>query len=111
MTQLEAMALTLAIEATAAAALAPAFARTALKCAAAAIAASIVTHPILWAVHADARALFGAMTTPALEAMVIAAETIAYRAVATPRWDEAALLSLLVNAASWGAGVLIYELA
>jgi hypothetical protein len=105
------MALTLLIEAAVAAALAPVFARAALRCVAAAVIASTITHPILWAIYGDAQTLFGAFTTPVLEAGVIAAETIAYRVLATPRWDEAALLSLLVNAASWGAGELIYLLS
>jgi hypothetical protein len=111
LSQIEAMALTLLIEPAVAAALARAFARPPLWCAAAAIVASTITHPILWAVYGDARALFGALTTPLLEAGVVVAETIVYRALATPRWREAALLSLLANAASWGAGELIYALA
>jgi hypothetical protein len=110
LTQTEAMALTLVIEAAVAAALAPVFARAALMCAAAAIVGSCITHPILWAIFYDAQALIGPLTTPILEAVIIAAETLAYRALATPRWDEAALLSLLANAASWGAGELIYVL-
>jgi hypothetical protein len=104
------MSLTLMIEAATAAALAPAFARANMLAAAAAIVASCLTHPILWAIYWDAAHIFGALTTPALEAAIIAAETIAYRAIATPRWDEAALLSLLVNAASWGAGEALYAL-
>lgn len=111
LTQTEAMGLTLVIEATAAAALAWPFARNPILCATAAIVASCITHPILWAVYHDATAVFGAMTTPVLEAAIIAVETLAYRAIATPRWDEAALFSLLVNAASWGTGELIYRLA
>ena len=104
------MGLTLAIESVVAASLAPAFARAALLCVAAAIAGSCITHPILWAIYYDATAVIGALTTPLLEGAIIAAETLAYRALATPRWDEAALFSLLANAASWGAGELIYAL-
>lgn len=108
MTQLEAMALTFVIEGLVAAAVALGFARKPALCAIAAIAGSTVTHPILWAVFYSAHAHFGELTTPILEAVIIAAETLAYRAIATPRWDEAALFSLLANAASWGAGELIY---
>lgn len=104
------MTLTLALEAATASALAPVFARASLMCAAAAIVGSCITHPILWAVYYDAQAVIGPLTTPILEALIIAAETLAYRALATPRWDEAAVLSLLANAASWGAGELIYAL-
>jgi hypothetical protein len=50
------------------------------------------------------------MATPLLEACVIAAEVFAYRIVATPRWDEAALLSVMANAASWWGGEAIYAL-
>jgi hypothetical protein len=109
-TQLEAMALTYTLEAAVAAALAPAFARVALMCAAAAVAGSTVTHPILWAVFYDVQAAYGDLATPVLEAGVIVAETFAYRLIATPRWDEAALLSVLANAASWWIGELIYAL-
>lgn len=110
MTQLEAMLLTYAIEAAVAAALVPAFGRAALMGAAAAIAGSTVTHPILWAVFYDVQAAYGPLATPVLEGAVMAAETIAYRALATPRWDEAALFSVLANAASWWIGELIYVL-
>ena len=111
LTQLEAFALTLAIEALAAFALGRALKLSPLKCAIAAVAASTMTHPILWAVFADATAIFGAWTTPVLEVAVMAAETPFYRAIAAARWRDAALLSLVVNAASWGAGELIYALA
>ena len=104
------MALTYAIEAAVAAALAPAFGRASLMCAAAAVAGTTVTHPILWAVFYDVQAAYGTMATPFLEAGVIAAETLAYRGLATSRWDEAALFSVLANAASWWIGELIYAL-
>lgn len=110
MTQLEAMALTYTIEAAVAGALAPAFGRVVLMCVAAAIAGSTVTHPILWAVFYDVQAAYGDLATPVLEACVIAAEVFAYRLFATPRWDEAALFSVLANAASWWIGELIYAL-
>lgn len=109
-TQLEAMALTYALEAAVAVALGPAFGRNAWMCAAAAIAGSTVTHPILWAVFYDVQAAYGDIATPVLEACVIVAEVFAYRVLATPRWDEAALFSVLANAVSWWGGELIYAL-
>jgi hypothetical protein len=109
-TQLEAMALTYAIEAAVAASLAPAFGRAVFWCVAAAVAGSTVTHPILWAVFYDVQAAYGPLSTPVLEGMVMAAETIAYRALATSRWDEAALLSVVANAASWWIGEFIHAL-
>lgn len=108
LTQTEAMGLTLVIEAAVAAALAPAYARTVWRCAAAAVLASCITHPILWAIYHEAYQVLGTLTTPALETVVIAAETLAYRAIATTRWDEAALFSFVANFASWFAGELIY---
>jgi hypothetical protein len=110
LTQLEAMALTFALEAGVAAALARAYGRGVWMCVTAAIAGSTVTHPILWAVFYDVQAAYGVMATPFLEACVIAAEMFAYRLLATPRWDEAALFSVLANAASWWIGELIYAL-
>jgi hypothetical protein len=110
LTQLEAMALTYVIEASVAGVMAPAMARVWWLCAVAAVAGSTVTHPILWAVFWDAQGAMGPMATPLLEACVIAAEVFAYRIVATPRWDEAALLSVMANAASWWGGEAIYAL-
>ena len=108
LTQTEAMALTLVIEATVAAALAPAYKRTIWLCAASAVLGSCITHPILRAVFHDVTAVLGNATTPALETVIIAAETLAYRAIATTRWDEALLFSFVANFASWFAGELIY---
>lgn len=110
-TQGEAMALTLVIEGITAAALAPVLGLRSWPCAVSAIAASTVTHPVLWAVFYPATTLFGALTTPILEALVFLAEAPAYRLIARTRWDDALLMSLLVNAASWGTGEAIYALA
>ncbi|MEQ1756292.1 MAG: hypothetical protein ABL973_19405 [Micropepsaceae bacterium] len=111
LTQLDAMALTFAIEAAAAALLASAFELSRVRCAASAVLASAVTHPILWAVFYKAQFVFGALNTPVLETFVFLAEAPVYRGLATKRWDDALLMSLLVNAASWGAGEVIYALA
>ena len=110
LTQLDAFALTLAIEALVVLALGRALKLSPLRCTVAAAGASSLTHPILWAVFADATAILGAWTAPVLEAAVMAAETPFYRAIASARWRDAALLSLVANAASWGAGELIYAL-
>lgn len=110
MTQLEAFALTLAIETLGAFALGRGLKLPPLNCAVAAMAASTLTHPILWLVFAEATAILGTLTTPVLEGVIMAVETPFYRAIAGARWSEAALLSIAVNAASWGAGELIYAL-
>ncbi len=110
MTQTDAFALTLIIEATAALALARPLRLPAAACALAAVLASSLTHPLLWAVFGDVHAALGALTTPVLEVGVICAETPVYRWLAGCHWSAALLASLLVNAASWGAGELIYAL-
>jgi hypothetical protein len=79
-------------------------------CAAAAVAGAR-SRTILWAVFYDAQAAFGPLVTPMLEAVVIVAEAVAYRVLATSRWDEAALFSVLANAASWWGGEAIYALS
>jgi hypothetical protein len=108
LTQTEAMALTLVIEGAVAAGMGRAWGRTAWRCAAAAVLASCITHPILWAVFHNVTQLLGNATTPVLETVIIAAEALAYRAIATTRWDEALLFSFAANFASWFAGELIY---
>ena len=110
LTQLDAFALTLTVESLTAVALAPSFQLTRGRAALSAVAASTVTHPVLWAVFYDVYAVLGAVTTPALEAVVILAEAPFYRYLAGAKWTEALLLSLLINAASWAAGELIYAL-
>lgn len=110
MTQTDALALTLIIEGLAALACARALSLPAAACALAAMVASLLTHPLLWAVFYDVYAALGAFTTPTLEAAVILAETPVYRWIAECRWRDALLASLFVNVASWGAGELIYAL-
>jgi hypothetical protein len=108
LTQTEAMALTLVLEGAVAAGMGYAYRRTIWLCAAAAILASCITHPILWAVFHDVTLWLGNATTPALETLIIAAEALAYRTLATTRWDEALLFSFAANVVSWFAGELIY---
>jgi len=110
LTQLEAFALTLAVESVAAVALAPAFQVSRGRAALSAVLGSSLTHPVLWLVFYKVYAALGALTTPALEALVFLAEAPFYRFIAKAKWTEALLLSFLVNAASWAAGELIYAL-
>jgi hypothetical protein len=110
LTQLEAFGLTLAVESVAAVALAPAFGISRGRAVLSAVLGSSLTHPLLWWSFYKVYAVLGALTTPALEAVVILAEAPFYRVLATPKWTEALLLSLLVNATSWAAGELIYAL-
>ena len=111
MTQTDAFALTLIIEASAALAVGRALGLQMSACALAAMLASMLTHPVLWMVFYDVQAVVGPLTTPLLEMAVVLAEAPVYRLVAGCRWIDALLASLLVNAASWGAGEVIYALA
>lgn len=110
LTQLEAFALTLAVESVMAVALAPSFQISRGRAVLSAVAGSTVTHPLLWHFFYEVYAVVGALTTPMLEAVVILAEAPFYRYLAGAKGTEAFLLSLLVNAASWVAGELIYAL-
>jgi hypothetical protein len=111
LTQMEAMGLTLVIESAAALALAPVLGLRPAACALSAILASTLTHPILWAIFYSVHEVLGPLTTPILEAIIVLAEAPFYRVIARTKWDDALLMSLLVNAASWGAGEAIYALA
>lgn len=111
MTQIDAFALTLIIEGLAALAVARALGLQMSACALAAMLGSMLTHPVLWMVFHDVHAVVGPLTTPLLELAVFVAEAPAYRWIAGCRWIDALLASLLVNAASWGAGEVIYALA
>ena len=111
LTQLEAFGLTLAVESAAAAVLAPAFKISRARAIASACLGSSVTHPLLWLVYYPVHGYFGAWTTPVLETFVMAAEAPFYRVIAKSKWDVSFLLSVLVNAASWWAGEIIYSLS
>ena len=110
LTQTEAFALTLLIEGVAAYLLAPRFAVNSWRAAAAAIAGSAISHPVLWP---SALALFtrlGPLTVPTLEILVVLFESIAYRLIATKSWRTALILSAIVNFLSWLAGFLLQGL-
>ena len=110
LTQLEGFGVTLAVESVAAIALAPSFQISRGRAVLSAILGSSVTHPLLWLTFYKVYPLLDAATTPVLEAVVMLAEAPFYRFLAKARWLEALLLSVLVNAASWAAGELIYAL-
>jgi hypothetical protein len=110
LTQLEAFGLTLGVESVAAILLAPAFQISRGRAALSAVLGSTLTHPLLWYSFYKAYAVLGIATTPVLEGVVILAEAPFYRFLAKARWLEALLLSVLINAASWAAGEVIYAL-
>lgn len=110
LTQLEAYAITLAVEAAVAALLAQRFKANSRRAALAAAGGSALTHPVLWnAAYWLYPALKG-FAIPLLEVVVILAESAGYRLIATPRWRSALVLSAFSNAASWLTGVVLYAL-
>ena len=109
-TQLEAYAITLALEAAVAALLAPRFEANSRRAALAAALGSAVTHPVFWPAAYWLYPALKGFAVPALEAAVIIAESAGYRLLATPRWRNALILSALANAASWLTGALLYAL-
>jgi hypothetical protein len=109
-TQLEAFTITLFVEAVVAFVVAPGFRAKPWRAALAAVLGSALTHPILWHFANALHAQLGRLTIPSLEALVVLAESIAYRGLATKRWAVALMLSFLVNLASWLVGEIIYAL-
>ncbi len=112
--QLGAWALTLAVEGVVAALLARPFGVAPSRAARAAIAGSLVSHPIVWWAYFQLLPAYGYWPTFAMiEAFAVLSETPFYR-LAGASWPRAFLLSLLVNAASVAAGLapwLIRQLA
>lgn len=75
-----------------------------------AIAASAVTHPLLWFVWRELFHSYVAYVATG-ECMAVAAETFIFYAIARPiTLPRAAAASLLANAFSYGCGVLLYML-
>jgi hypothetical protein len=110
LTWLEAFAITLGVESIAATALAPAFRIKRHQAVLSAVLGSTLTHPIVWYEFYQLYPYLGVGTVPVLETFAIVAEAPFYRVLANVKWTEAFLLSVLVNAASWWTGELIYAL-
>jgi len=113
MTQLGALALSIALEAGIAFALIRAAGwGSGLNAALAASLGTLVTHPIAW--YAVPR-LAGPLGYPGAVALVetgvVLAESVAYRLVVPLAWPRALTASLVANAASTMAGLLYYALA
>lgn len=105
MTQTTALILTLVIELPIAVGLARALgSRRDGLVAAAAVGASLLTHPILW-MSADL------LTTPlrlvGAELIVAAVETVAYALAAGLGWRKGLVVSVVANGASFGLGLLL----
>ena len=107
LTQAQALAVTLGVEGALAALIGPRFGARRLRAAGAAVGGSLVTHPFVWWGVLALWPRYGPATTPLLEAAAVAVEALGYRLIATRRWRDAALLSIIANAASWGLGVVL----
>ncbi len=103
MTQIQAMALSLGVEVPIALALGPRALRTGL----AGLAATLITHPVLWLAWFPLRERMPWLVTAlALEGAVVAVETLVYRSALALPWRRALLISAVANAASFGVGLL-----
>jgi hypothetical protein len=107
MTQLEAMAATLAIEACAGALLAPKLGRQRWKVALVLVAGSLCTHPFAWASNQALAAHWAFAPRAALIEVVVAIVEGAMLALALRvAWRPALATGFAVNAASFGLGLL-----
>lgn len=105
--QLEAWLITLVVEGLAAAALGRVFGVAPSRAARAAVAGSLISHPIVWWLYYELIYQNGYWTTFAIvEAFAVLSEAPLYR-LAGARWGGALLLSLLVNASSVVVGMII----
>lgn len=109
LSQLQAYGLTLAIEGAAAFLIAPRFAVSRRRAAAAAILGSAASHPVFWNAVYWLYGILGRFTVPLLEGVVVAAEALAYRALATRSLTRAFALSFLANLASYVTGVVLTQ--
>lgn len=107
LTQAQALMITLSVEGALAALIGPRFGATRLRAAAAAVGGSLATHPFVWWGVLALWPRYGPAATPLFEAAAVAVEAVGYRLIATQRWRDAALLSIIANAASWGVGIVL----
>jgi hypothetical protein len=113
MSQLEALILSIAIEAVVAFALVRGLRwgggwRAALSAAL----GTLASHPVAWPAMLALIAPLGYWAALAVvESGVVLAESVAYRLIVPLRWRRALLASLVANAASTGAGLLYYALS
>lgn len=79
---------------------------------AAALAATLLTHPAVWWSFPEIELSTSYRTAFAVtEALVVLVEMLAYRLILPLGWWRALALSFIANAASAGVGVLYYLLA
>ena len=80
------------------------------RIAAVSAAATLLTHPLVWHTNVALVAWPFALRAALVETFAVVAETVVYRKFVPVTWRRAAALSLAANAASFGAGLLIWAL-
>ena len=105
--QLQALAITLAVEGSIAALAGARLGASRLRAAAAAVGGSLITHPFVWLGILEFYPVHGPIIVPLFEAGAVAVEAVAYRLIATRRWRNAIILSVTANLASWGLGFVL----
>ena len=113
MSQLQALILSVAVEAVIAFALIRGLRwGDGLRAAAAATIGTLFTHPIVWAIVPPLETPLGYATAVALvETGVVLAESMAYRLIVPLPWSQALPASLIANGGSVAAGLLYYAIA
>jgi hypothetical protein len=110
LTQLQALAITLAVEGVLAVTLAHRAGAGRVRCAAAAVGGSLITHPFVWAGVLEFYPVYGPVVVRVFEAGTMAVEAAGYRLVATRCWRSAIFLSVTANLASWGLGFVLQRI-
>lgn len=111
MTQAEALCLTLLVEAVAGAGLGPWLRRPRWQVALCFVAASLCTHPVVWAANAALAAALPFAARAALLEVSVALVEAALAAVALRlAWRPALLAGVVANAASFGVGMGLWAL-
>src|ERR1700733_693268 len=113
MTQIQALTVSIAIEAVIAFIMVRGLRwGSGIRAALAATVGTLITHPFVWHGVPRLEAPLGYGAAVALiESLVVLAESVAYRVVVPLAWRHALPASLIANAASTGAGLLYYAFA
>jgi hypothetical protein len=113
MTQIQALTVSIAIEAVSAFILVRGLRwGSGMRAALAATVGTLITHPFVWHGVPRLEGPLGYSAAVALiESLVVLAESVAYRVIVPLAWSRALPASLIANAASTGAGLLYYAFA
>jgi hypothetical protein len=109
MSQVFALALTLALEIPIVLALTWRIERDHVRVVLIAAAASLLTHPFAWWANESLLDLpFYTVRAPLIEGAVVVAEGVLYRAVLCSTWPRALFVSALANTVSFALGLVVY---